>query len=48
MTTLTDQLTAVNGYSEYLLMSMDEHDPMRHDLESIHRAGMAATSSLVR
>jgi PAS domain S-box-containing protein len=46
MTALTDQLTAVNGYSEYLLMSMDEANPMRRDLESIHRAGMAASSSL--
>jgi len=46
VTALTDQLTAVNGYSEYLLMSMDEKDPLRNDLESIHRAAMAATSSL--
>jgi len=48
VTALTDQLTAVNGYSELLLMSMPEQDPNRADLESIHRAGMAASLNLRR
>jgi len=46
LTALADQLTAVNGYSEMLLMSMTSEDPIRLDLESIHRAGMAASFSL--
>ncbi len=45
---LADQLTAVNGYSELLLMSMTEQDPIRPDLESIHRAGVAASLHLRR
>jgi PAS domain-containing protein len=46
LTTLTDQLTAVNGYTEFLLQSLAQEDPMRGDLETIHRAGMAATGAL--
>ena len=48
VTALTDQLTAVNGYSELLLMSMAEQDPIRADVESIHRAGVAASLNLHR
>lgn len=42
LSALADQLTAVNGYSELLLMSVGAEDPIRGDLETIHRAGLAA------
>jgi PAS domain S-box-containing protein len=45
---LADQLTAVNGYSELLLMSVPQEDPIRADLESIHRAGLAASGQIRR
>jgi PAS domain S-box-containing protein len=46
LTALVDQLTTVNGYSEWLLMSIGNEDPIRHDLESIHRAGVAAQNCI--
>jgi two-component system, cell cycle sensor histidine kinase and response regulator CckA len=37
-------LTVIKGYSELLLTHLNEHDPMRHDIEQIKRAGEQAAS----
>ncbi|HXT50586.1 MAG TPA: response regulator, partial [Thermoanaerobaculia bacterium] len=37
-------LTAINGYSELLLMRLAAGDPSRHEVEEIHRAGERAAT----
>jgi PAS domain S-box-containing protein len=37
-------LTAINGYSELLMLTLAEGDPSRHEVEEIHAAGERAAS----
>lgn len=39
-----DLLTSINGYSELVLHSMPEQDPLRRDVERIQKAGERATA----
>jgi two-component system cell cycle sensor histidine kinase/response regulator CckA len=39
-----DLLTSINGYSELVLHSMGEQDPLRRDVEQIRKAGERATA----
>jgi two-component system cell cycle sensor histidine kinase/response regulator CckA len=37
-------LTAINGYSELVLMKIDDHDPLKREVEQIKKAGERAAS----
>ncbi len=37
-------LTAINGYSDLTLRQLEEHDPLRHNIEEIKKAGERATA----